>query len=275
MIEPQVLQRQINEAAAYVKSRLPLADTAVVLGSGLGDFPDGLSERSEIAYTEIPHFPQPTVPGHSGKLYSGVVGGRRILALSGRFHYYEGHDPQTVVLAVRVLHQLGVKTLLLTNAAGGVNAAYSAGDLMLISDHINLCGYNPLRGLHCAQWGERFPDMTCAYDKELRELARQVAKRHDIELREGVYCGLAGPSFETPAEIRMLALLGADAVGMSTVPETIAARQSGMRVLGVSCITNMAAGISPQPLTHQEVMDTGRAAMGRFITLISGVIEAL
>lgn len=268
-------QKRIAEAAETIASRLPQAELAVVLGSGLAALADMLTERQTLAYTDIPHFPQPTVLGHGGKLLAGHVAGKTIYAFSGRFHYYEGHDPQTVILPMRVLHQLGCKTVILTNAAGGVNTDFNAGDLMLITDHINLTGYNPLRGANCDAWGPRFPDMTYAYDSALRELALAVAAEQGITLRQGVYCGLCGPSFETPAEIRMLRLLGADAVGMSTVPEALAAHQMGMRLLAVSCITNMAAGVLAQPLSHEEVFATGKRAEQRFSALMAEIIRRI
>lgn len=266
---------QIEVCAQTIAQRLPRAEIAVVLGSGLGALADMMKDTVVLPYAEIPHFPQPTVLGHSGKLISGLVGGKRVYAFSGRFHYYEGHDPQTVILPMRVLQQLGCQTVILTNAAGGVNMDFHAGELMLITDHINLTGYNPLRGANDERWGARFPDMTYTYDPALRDLALCVANELGITLQQGVYCGLCGPSFETPAEIRMLRLLGADAVGMSTVPEAIAARQMGMRLLAISCITNMAAGVLPQPLSHEEVFATGKQAEKHFSALVEGIIRRI
>lgn len=263
---------RVEQAAEYLKARLPQADIAIVLGSGLAELADMLEERTVVDYRDIPHFPQPTVLGHGGQLISGRVRGRRIYAFSGRFHYYEGHDPWTVVRHVRVMAALGCTSLILTNAAGGVNTDYAPGDLMLITDHINLMGFNPLRGVNHDPWGPRFPDMTEGYDREYGELALSVAQEQGTILRQGVYCGLAGPNYETPAEIRMLRTLGADAVGMSTVPETLAARHLGLRVLGISCITNMAAGVLERKLTHEEVFATGKLAEKSFSALLAEVI---
>ena len=267
--------KSIREASLAVKTALPPADLAVVLGSGLGSLTDIIEEKQSLDYSDIPHFPAPTIPGHSGKLIWGKLNGRAVYAFSGRFHYYEGHDPHTVILPVRVLHELGCSRLILTNAAGGINPDFTPGDLMIISDHINLTGYNPLRGENCDEWGPRFPDMSRMYDPQYREIAKSAAKDLAIAVREGVYCGLSGPTFETPAEIRMLKMLGADAVGMSTVPEAIAACQMGIRLLAISCITNMAAGISKNPLTHEEVMETGRQVEKKFSALINEIVPRL
>ena len=266
---------KVKRAADYLRSRLPQADMAVVLGSGLAELGNMLQDRTVVDYQDIPDFPKPTVMGHGGQLLCGKVGGKTIYAFSGRFHFYEGHEPWTVVRYVRVLGELGVPTLILTNASGGVNTEYIAGDLMLITDHINLMGFNPLRGANYDPWGPRFPDMSEAYDKEYRELALKVAADQGITLRQGIYCGLAGPNYETPAEIRMLRSLGADAVGMSTVPEALAARHMGIRVLGISCVTNMAAGVLDQKLTHEEVFATGKLAEKKFSALLAEIIERM
>ena len=263
---------KIKEAAAAVDAALPRADIAVVLGSGLGSLAQNIEDAQTLSYQDIPHFPQPTVIGHSGTMISGRIGSARVYALSGRFHYYEGHDPHTVILPMRVLHQLGCRKVILTNAAGGINPQFAPGDLMVIRDHINLAGYNPLRGEHCEEWGERFPDMSNMYDKDYRALAHHIAAELGMKLQEGVYCGLSGPTFETPAEIRMLSVLGADAVGMSTVPEALAACQMGMRLLAISCITNLAAGISKHPLSHQEVMETSKMVERNFSALLKEII---
>ena len=267
--------QRIQRAADAVETALGRAEIAIVLGSGLGDFGKELSNPRELSYRDIPGFPQATVPGHAGKFILGELGGKRVLLMSGRFHCYEGHPLADVVLPVRVMARLGVKTLLLTNAAGGVNTDFRPGLLMLINDFINLSGKNPLTGPNLDAFGPRFPDMTQAYDRALRELARQAARELDIDLRQGVYCWMNGPTYETPAEVRMARLLGADAVGMSTVPETIAAVHAGIRVMGVSCITNMAAGIEKTPISHQEVMEMGRRVRGDFTALISRVVEKL
>lgn len=274
----EALQRElimISEAAEAVAAALPKAAIAIVLGSGLSALAESLTEANSIDYTDIPHFPEPTVMGHSGKLISGKISGKQVYAFSGRFHYYEGHDAKTVILPMRVLQKLGCQQLILTNAAGGINPAFRPGDLMLIEDHINLTGYNPLRGENAEEWGLRFPDMTNMYSKDFAKIAFSAAAKLNIELKSGVYCGLSGPTFETPAEIRMLHILGADAVGMSTVPEAIAACQMGMNLLAISCITNMAAGITKEPLSHEEVMETGKMVEQRFSALIKEIIAEI
>jgi purine-nucleoside phosphorylase len=213
------------------------------------------------------------VEGHAGELIIGTLEGKPVVVMSGRFHLYEGHEPQTVTFPIRVMKELGVETILVTNAAGGVNESYQAGDLMLIRDHINLMFRNPLIGPNDPELGVRFPDMSSAYDPELRALARRVAEEQGVRLQEGVYAAVLGPSYETPSEIRMIRKMGGDAVGMSTVPEVIVARHAGIRVLGISCITNMAAGILPQPLSHEEVMETANRVKATFIRLVKGIIQ--
>jgi purine-nucleoside phosphorylase len=239
---------------------------AVILGSGLGEFASRVS-GDEIPFQALPGFPVPTVQGHSGRFIIGVS----VAVMAGRIHFYEGHSIQDVVLPIFLLHRLGVRTLVVTNAAGGVNRAYSVGELVLLRDHINLMGVNPLRGPNPGQ-GPRFPDMSTAYDPGLRDIARSVSEE---PLKDGVYAAFPGPCYETPAEVRMAGVMGADLVGMSTVPEVIAAAYLGMRVLGISCVTNMAAGILPQALDHQEVIRAGKEAGPRFIRLLSGVIARL
>ncbi|MGO9310564.1 MAG: purine-nucleoside phosphorylase [Spirochaetia bacterium] len=239
---------------------------AVILGSGLGEFAARV-QGDEVPFQALPGFPVPTVTGHAGRFTVGSS----VAVMAGRIHYYEGHPIQDVVLPVFLLHRLGVRTLVVTNAAGSVNRDFSVGELVLIRDHINFMGVNPLRGPNPGP-GPRFPDMTASYDPALRRLAREVS---GAPLKEGVYAGFPGPSYETPAEIRMLAAIGADLVGMSTVPEVIAAAFLGIRVLGISCVTNMAAGILPQPLDHAEVIRAGREAGPRFIELLSGVLGRL
>ncbi len=253
----------------------PVPEVAVVLGSGLGDFATELRESRVLSYADIPNWPASNVIGHAGQLVVGGVGDRRVIALSGRAHFYEGHPMEVVTFATRVLGQLGVKVLILTNAAGGINLRFSSGGLMLISDHINFMGTNPLVGPNDERLGFRFPDMSEVYSNRLRGLAREVAQTNGLTLEEGVYVAVHGPSYETPAEIRAFRTLGADAVGMSTAPEAIVARHMGMEVLGVSCITNMAAGVMPQPLHHDEVMETARRVRGSFIALLEGVIGRL
>ena len=267
---------RIKEAADAIAERISeIPRIAVVLGSGLGDFAGSLAEGVPVPYGELPHWPAARVIGHEGRLVVGVVRGRTIAALAGRAHVYEGYDFRTVTFAVRVLGLLGVRILLLTNAAGGVNTGFTSGTLMVIDDHINLMGGNPLVGPDDVRFGPRFPDMTEVYSRRLRRLADEAARDSGLTLDHGIYVGLLGPSYETPAEIRYLRSIGADAVGMSTVPEAIVASQMGMEVLGISCITNMAAGVLPQPLDHREVIETARRVRGQFIPLLEGIIGRL
>jgi purine-nucleoside phosphorylase len=265
-----------DAAAAAVRERLEgrTPGTAIVLGSGLGQFAERLSDAVRIPYDRIPGFPAPTVMGHSGELVAGSLGDRHVLVQSGRFHMYEGHPAALTALPVRLFGRLGITTLLLTNAAGGIRRSFGSGTVMLIADQINLSFRNGLFGP--ALPGEsRFPDMSDPYDRTLRDLAREVARRRKIPLAEGVYVGLLGPSYETPSEIRMLERLGADAVGMSTVIEVIAARAAGIRCLGFSAITNPAAGVTPHKLDHLEVMEVAYRVAGELATLIEGVVAAL
>ncbi|NWF65766.1 MAG: purine-nucleoside phosphorylase [Chloroflexi bacterium] len=265
----------IREAAAWLKSRrAEWPRTAIVLGSAQASFIAALTDRQEIGYRDIPGWPVPTVQGHGGKLVTGRAAGREIIVLSGRVHLYEGRTPQEVVFGVRVLALLGLKTLILTNAAGGINPNYRPGLLVLITDHINLQGANPLIGPNDDSLGPRFPDMSRAYDAALQQTAKAAAAETGVELGEGVYAALPGPSFETPAEIRYLRTIGADLAGMSTVPETIAARHMGVRVLGLSTVTNMAAGMQAE-LSHGEVLATGKAAAGDLRKLIEAVLERI
>jgi purine-nucleoside phosphorylase len=267
---------QVKEAADAIASRIrDVPRIAIVLGSGLGDFANSLSDAVSMPYGELPHWPASKVIGHEGRLVVGTVKGRTIAALAGRSHAYEGHDLRVVTFGVRVLGLLGVKTLILTNAAGGVNTGFAAGALMVIDDHINLIGGNPLVGANDDRFGPRFPDMSEVYSTRLRTIADQAARQMQVTLPHGTYVALLGPSYETPAEIRYLRTIGADAVGMSTVPEAIAARHMGLEVLGISCISNMAAGVLPQPLDHAEVMETTRRVRGQFIALLEGIIGRL
>jgi purine-nucleoside phosphorylase len=267
---------RVEEAAASVRARCGAPpETAIVLGSGLGDFADTLLDAIATPYGEIPHWPASKIVGHAGRLVIGNVAGKRVAALSGRVHFYEGHDLNTVVFAARVMGRLGVKRIILTNAAGGINTAFGQGALMVIDDHINMLGTNPLVGPNDDRFGERFPDMSEVYSSRLRATADAAARAKGVPVSHGVYIAVYGPSYETPAEIRAFRTLGADAVGMSTVPEAIAARHMGMEVLGISCITNMAAGVLPQPLVHDEVMETARRVRGSFIALLEGIIERL
>jgi purine-nucleoside phosphorylase len=265
---------RVAEAAAYIRGRVPkLPEIAVVLGSGLGDYAGTLQTPVTLKYEDIPHWPSASVIGHAGKLVAGrAAGGRDIFALAGRAHFYEGYDLHTVTFNTRVLGLLGVKVLIITNAAGGINTSFAQGALMLISDHINLIGSNPLIGPNEPRFGERFPDMTEVYSKRLRALAREAEASAGIRLEEGVYVAVHGASYETPAEIRFLRTIGADAVGMSTVPEAIVARHMGLEVLGISCITNMAAGVLPQPLDHEEVMATALRVRAEFSALLDAII---
>jgi purine-nucleoside phosphorylase len=267
---------RVEEAAASIRSRCgDLPETAIVLGSGLGDFADTLQDAIATSYGDVPHWPASNVIGHAGRLVIGNVAGKRVAALSGRAHFYEGHDLATVVFGTRVMGRLGVKRIILTNAAGGINTGFAEGALMVIDDHINMLGTNPLVGANDDRFGPRFPDMTDIYSPRLRRIADDVARSRSIPISHGVYVAVHGPSYETPAEIRFFRTIGADAVGMSTVPEAIAARHMGLEVLGISCITNMAAGVLPQPLHHDEVMETARRVRGSFISLLEGIIERL
>ena len=266
----------VRAAAEAVRARAGEAPSiAIVLGSGLGDFASSLGNPVSMPYQELPNWPVSTVPGHEGRLVVGTSRGTRIAALAGRCHLYEGHDARTVTFAVRALGVLGVRTLILTNAAGGVNTGFAQGALMAIDDHINLTGHNPLVGANDDRFGQRFPDMSEVYSTRLRRLADESSAAIGLRLAHGVYAALLGPSYETPAEIRYLRAIGADAVGMSTVPEAIAARHMGLEVLGLSCITNMAAGVLPQPLDHAEVMETARRVRGQFVALLEGIIDRL
>jgi purine-nucleoside phosphorylase len=275
-IVPGTLYERAEHAARLIRSRIAEdVRVALVLGSGLGAFADELEGAEAIPYAEIPGFARPTVEGHAGRLVVGRVGGVVVAAMQGRFHFYEGYKLEEVTFPVRVLALLGASSLVLTNAAGGLNNSFEQGSLVLISDHLNLMGTNPLLGPNEARFGPRFPDMTDVYDREYQDAA--IAESHEmgLELRRGIYAALSGPSYETPAEIRMLRLLGADAVGMSTVPEAIVARQMGLRVLGISCITNMAAGVLDRPINHEEVIETGERVRETFAELLRRVIPKL
>ena len=274
-------REQVLRAAEYIKERVAetgvtLGDTAIVLGSGLGFLAERMENAVRIPYGEIPGFPVSTVDSHAGVLNIGTLVGKSVLAFAGRFHYYEGYDFRTVTFYVRVLYCLGVKNLILTNAAGGMNEAFAPGDLMLISDHIKLCADSPERGAADLFFGQRFFDMTETYTPQLRVLAKEAASSLEIPLHEGVYCFMGGPQFETPAEIRALRLLGGDAVGMSTVPEAIVATRCGLRVLGISCITNMAAGmIAGALISDDEVTEVAGRSSARFSALVCQILERL
>ena len=270
------LSTRIHNAVEYIRTRT-CAEPSVgmILGSGLGDFADTLEDRLVIPFTDIPDFPAATVPGHAGAFVFGTKHGKSVVCLQGRLHYYEGHPMSLLTMPVRIMAKLGVKTLLLTNAAGGVNKDYRPGDLMLITDHINYSGMNPLIGEHHEDFGPRVPDVTDLYSSGLRLKIKLAAVEAGINLRQGVYMMFSGPSYETPAEIRMARILGADAVGMSTVPEAIVAAQCGIHVLGISCITNLAAGVSPNKLSHQEVMETAAMAHDKFHSLVDLILREI
>ena len=272
----ETLYERAEHAVRSLRSRTDLdVRVALILGSGLGAFADELEDAAAVPYDEIPGFARPTVEGHAGRLVLGRVGGVAVAAMQGRFHFYEGYTLEEVTFPIRVLGLLGAKSLVLTNAAGGLNNSYEQGALILISDHLNLMGTNPLLGRNDPRFGARFPDMTEVYDREYQDAAITEAREMGLELRRGIYAALSGPSYETPAEIRMLRLLGADAVGMSTVPEAIVARQMGLRVLGLSCITNMAAGVLDKPINHEEVIETGERVRETFAELLRRVIPKL
>jgi len=265
-----------EEAAQYLLTQTKLRPKiGLVLGSGLGSFADNLADATRIPYSAIPFFPRSTAIGHAGQMVIGKADAIPVAAMQGRVHMYEGYSPQDVVFPMRVLARMGVQAVILTNAAGGINTAYGQGALVVISDHINLTGQNPLVGKNDDRFGLRFPDMTQAYWKPYREIALEEAKRLGIPPHEGVYAGLLGPNFETPAEIRYLRTIGADLVGMSTVLETIAARHMGVKVLAFSCVTNMAAGILDQIITHQETLETGERVTGQFVALLRAVLPRM
>ncbi|AXI09398.1 purine-nucleoside phosphorylase [Oceanobacillus sp. 143] len=269
-------QAKIKEASNYIENKNTSKPTiGLILGSGLGVLADQIENPVTIEYKDIPHFPESTVAGHKGQLVIGSLEGKQVIAMQGRFHYYEGYTMEQVTFPVRVMKQLGIESLIVTNAAGGINTNFNPGDLMLITDHLNNMGTNPLIGKNDDRLGDRFPDMSRCYDQSYIEHAEQCAKELNLTIRKGVYVGNTGPSYETPAEIRMLRILGGDAVGMSTVPEVIVANHAKIRVLGISCISNMAAGILEQPLTHTEVIDTTNKVREDFLQFIKKVIHTL
>lgn len=270
------LYERAEHAARVIRSRISVEPRiALVLGSGLGSFADDFEEAVGIPYEDIPGFVRSTAQGHAGRLVIGKIDSVPVLAMQGRVHYYEGYSLEEVTFPVRTFGLLGVKTLVLTNAAGGINVQLTQGALMVISDHLNLMGVNPLRGPNDERFGPRFPDMSTVYSHELQAMVIEEARAISVELRRGIYGALSGPSYETPAEIHLLRNLGADAVGMSTVPEAIVARHMGLEVLGISCITNMAAGISDEPINHEEVMATGDSVRETFAELLRRVISAI
>jgi purine-nucleoside phosphorylase len=265
-----------DRAAKFILSKTKLRPrVAVVLGSGLGAFADDLAGAVRIPYEKITGFPRSTAEGHAGRLVIGKAGNVVVAAMQGRVHFYEGYSLKEVVFPMRVLGRLGIRAAILTNAAGGINTDFKQGALVVIRDHINLQGSNPLIGANDERFGARFPDMTQAYSKSYRSIANEESRRLGIEVFEGVYAALTGPSYETPAEIRYLRTIGADLVGMSTAPEVIVARHMGIRVLGISCVTNMAAGILDQPINHAEVMETGERVKGHFVALLRAVLPRI
>lgn len=266
----------IETAATFINDKLTARpEIGLILGSGLGVLAEEIENPVQITYEDIPNFPVSTVEGHAGRLVIGELEGKTVLAMQGRFHFYEGYGLDEVTFPVRVMRQLGIDKVIVTNAAGGVNPAFEAGDLMMITDHINNVGINPLIGPNDAELGVRFPDMSTAYDRKYQELMEEVAETLEIPVQKGVYVWNSGPSYETPAEVRMLQQVGGDAVGMSTVPEVIVAKHSGMKVLGISCISNMAAGILDQPLSHEEVMETTEKVKADFLKLVRGIVRRL
>jgi purine-nucleoside phosphorylase len=273
---PSTMYDRAQRAAQMIRSRAQTdPSTAIVLGSGLGSFADDLTNATRIPYADIPGFARVTVEGHAGQLVIGKTGETTVAAMQGRFHFYEGYSLEEVTFPIRVLKLLGVKTLLLTNAAGSLNTEFTPGSLMIITDHINLMGVNPLIGPNDERFGPRFPDLTSTYDPKLQSIVIDEANAMGLDLRRGVYASLTGPSYETPAEIHMVRTLGADAVGMSTVPEAIVARHMGMQVIGISCITNLAAGVTDQPVDHSQVIATGERVRGEFTELLRRVIARL
>ena len=266
------MEFKIQKAANYLKQNCSYRPKiGVILGSGLGGYGDSLKDAKSFSYQDIPHFPISTVEGHAGKF----IITEQVICMQGRFHYYEGYDMEEVIFPIRVMKLLGVEKLIVTNAAGGVNKEFDCGDLMLITDHINMLGKNPLIGKNMDSFGIRFPDMSEAYSKELIAVAREVAQKIDLPLKEGIYMYFSGPSFETPAEVRAARILGADAVGMSTVPEVIVANHCGIKVLGISCVTNMAAGVVAQPLSHIEVIETTERVKGKFVEFVKKLVVFL
>jgi purine-nucleoside phosphorylase len=266
----------LRDAVTFLRGRIANPPrVAVVLGSGLGAFADELTDRTELAYAQVPHWPSSTAVGHAGKLVFGTLEGVPVAVMAGRAHLYEGYTPAQVTFGIRVLCSLGARSLVLTNAAGGISLAYSQGALVLITDHINLQWANPLAGANDDELGPRFPDMSEAYSREYRRIAQTAAGELGISLGEGVYAAMLGPSYETPAEIRFLRTIGADLVGMSTVPEVIVANHMSMKVLAISCVTNMAAGILPQRINHEEVLETGARVRGTLVRLLRTVIPRL
>lgn len=267
-------RQKIKETVSYLVSKYDTTPKiGLILGSGLGVLAEEIENSVKISYDEIPNFPVSTVEGHAGQLVFGSLMGADVVAMQGRFHFYEGYNMEKVTFPVRVMKEMGVEIIIVTNAAGGINESFEPGDLMVITDHINNMGTNPLIGANDETLGVRFPDLSEAYNRELRTIAKEVARELKLHVKEGVYVANTGPSYETPAEIRALRILGGDAVGMSSVPEVIVARHSNMKVLGISCISNMAAGILDQPLSHDEVIETTEKVRANFLSLVKGIVK--
>lgn len=267
---------QIKESSEYVKGVLnDTPEIGIILGSGLGDLADKVEEKKIIRYEDVPHMPISTVAGHVGQFVYGKLNGKKVIMMQGRFHYYEGNKMESIALPIRVMKNIGVKYLIVTNAAGGVNTSFKPGDLMIIKDHINFAFNNPLIGKNFDEIGPRFPDMSQPYNYELIKLVKECARNLNIDLVEGTYVMMTGPTYETPAEVRMVRTLGGDAVGMSTVPEVIAANHCGLKVLGISCITNMACGILDRPLNHSEVIETSNLVKDKFTSLINEIVKKI
>lgn len=276
MITEQELNKKIQEAKEYLSARITVTpEFGIILGSGLGKLADLAEDSIVIKYEDIPHFPVSTVAGHSGKLIVGKIASKTVMMMQGRFHYYEGYEMNEVTFPVRLMQVLGIKNLVVTNAAGGVNKEYKPGDLVLIEDHLNLMGVNPLRGANLSDLGARFPDLSEAYSHEWREKALNLMPKVGLEPKQGIYAAVSGPSYETPAEIRYLRTIGADLVGMSTAPEVIVANHGGMKVLGISCVTNMAAGVLPEKLSHSEVIATTQRIEQQFVGFVKSLIGIL
>lgn len=267
---------QINESLEYLNGKIPFKpEIGLILGSGLGILAEEIEDSIFISYNDIPHFPISTVEGHVGRFVIGTLGNKKVIAMQGRFHYYEGYSMKQVTFPVRIMKKLGINTLIVTNAAGGVNESFEPGNLMIIKDHINFSFDNPLIGHNYNEFGPRFPDTSQVYDRELINKVKEVAKKINIDIKEGVYTFFTGPTYETPAEVKMARFFGGDAVGMSTVPEVLVAAHSNIRVLGISCITNMASGILDQPLSHDEVVETAALVRNTFIKLVKNVVSEI
>ena len=271
----KVVFARAKEAAQYIKDQgVDTLEVGLILGSGLGELADEIEDRVVIQYTDIPSFPVSTVEGHAGQLVCGTLGGKKVIALQGRFHYYEGYTMEVVTFPIRVMSELGVESMIVTNAAGGVNRDFTPGDLMMITDHINFFGTNPLIGANDEEQGPRFPELSQAYDLEYQTFIKEAASELDLPLKEGVYFGMTGPTYESPAEIRMINTLGGDSVGMSTVPEVIVARHAGIRVAGISCITNFAAGLGGE-LNHEDVIEVSTKIRSSFKSLVVTLLEKM